>query len=378
MLQQRGGPMHPSMQARKQSRIRFLKRQESGYVAALAALSCCLCGLLGTPCAFAQTASPTLAEIASYSGPDRLAKLVAGAKKEGAVNIYTSETVEDIGALGAAFQKQYGIKPSVWRGSSEDILQRAVVEARGGRFDADAFETGATAMESLHRELLLQHIDSPAVADLAPEAIQPHHEWTGTRYNVFVAAYNTQLMAGAALPKGYDDLADPKWKGKLGIEADDSDWFGAVIEALGEERGLKLFRDIVAANGISVRKGHTLLANLVVSGEVPLAIGTYLYKVAQLKGRGAPIDSLALAPVVARFEGAGVARHAPHPYAAVLFMEFMLTEAQDILAKRDFFPAQLKVKPMPAGLTFLDPAKALDQGPKWSKYYRDIVTHPMH
>src|SRR5579864_1836319 len=344
MLQQRGGPMRSSMQARKKSRIRFLKRQESGYVAALTALSCCLCGLLATPCAFAQTASPTLAEIASYSGPDRIAKLVAGAKQEGALNIYTSETVEDIGALGAAFQNQYGIKPSVWRGSSEDILQRAVVEARGGRFDADAFETGATAMESLHRDLLLQHIDVPATADLAPEAIQPHREWIGQR----------------------------------GIEADDSDCFGAVIEALREERGLKLFRDIFAANGVSVRKGHTLLANLVVSGEVPLAIGTYLYKVAQLKGRGAPIDSLSLAPVVARFEGAGVARHAPHPYAAMLFMEFMLTEAQDILAKRDFFPAQLKVKPMPAGLTFLDPAKALDQGPKWSKYYRDIVTHPVH
>src|SRR5579864_876379 len=282
MLQQRGGPMRSSMQARKTFQIYFLKRQAARYVAALAALSC-LCGLLGAPCAFAQTASPTLAEIASYSGPDRIAKLVAGAKKEGAVNVYTSETVEDIGTLGAAFQKQYGIKPNVWRGSSEDIVQRAVVEARGGRFDADAFETGATAMESLHRELLLQQIDVPAAADLAPEAIQPHHEWIGTRYNIFVAAYNPQLVAGTALPKGYDDLADAKWKGKLGIEAGDSDWFGAVIEALGEERGLKLFRDIVANNGVSVRKGHTLLANLVVSGEVPLAIGTYLYKVAQLK-----------------------------------------------------------------------------------------------
>jgi iron(III) transport system substrate-binding protein len=377
MLQQRGGPMRSSMQARKTFQRYFLKRHASRYVAVLAALSC-LCGLLATPCAFAQTASPTLADIAAYSGPDRLAKLVAGAKNEGAVNIYTSETVEDIGALGAAFQKQYGIKPNVWRGSSEDILQRAVVEARGGRFDADAFETGATAMESLHRELLLQRIDLPAATDLAPEAIQPHHEWIGTRYNIFVAAYNTGLVPGTALPKSYDDLADAKWKGKLGIEADDSDWFGVVIEALGEARGLKLFRDIVAANGVSVRKGHTLLANLVVSGEVPLAIGTYLYKVAQLKGRGAPIDSLSLAPVVARFEGAGVARRAPHRYAAMLFMEFMLTEAQDILAKRDFFSAQLKVKPMPAGLTFLDPAKALDQGPKWSKYYRDIVTHPVH
>jgi iron(III) transport system substrate-binding protein len=356
------------------------QRTSSGQTALrhIAALSCCLFVSLGPTCAFSQGTGPTLAEIASYAGPDRIAKLVAGAKKDGAVNVYTSETVEDIGALSLAFEAKYGIKLNVWRGSSEDILQRAVVEARGGRFDADAFETGATAMESLHRELLLQQIDTPAIADLAPEAIQPHHEWIGTRYNIFVAAYNTRLVAGSDLPKSYDDLADAKWKGKLGIEADDSDWFGAVVEALGEERGLKLFRDIVATNGLSVRKGHTLLANLVVSGEVPLAISTYFYKVAQLKEHGAPIDSLTIAPVVARFEGAGVARRAPHPYAAVLFMEFMLTDAQDILAKRDFFPADVKVKPMPAGLTFLDPAKALDQSQKWSKYYRDIVTHPVH
>jgi iron(III) transport system substrate-binding protein len=350
------------------------QRTLSDRAAALALL----CGLLAATSAFAQGTNATLAEIAAFSGPDRIAKLIAGAKKEGAINIYTSETVEDIGALSLAFAAKYGVKLNVWRGSSEDILQRAVVEARGGRFDADAFETGATAMESLHRELLLQRIDSPAAADLAPEAIQPHRQWTGTRYNIFVAAYNTRLIAGSALPKGYDDLVDPRWKGKLGIEADDSDWFGAVIAALGEERGLKLFRDIVATNGLSVRKGHTLLANLVVSGEVPLAIAAYFYKVAQLKDRGAPIDALAIAPVVARFEGAGVARRAPHPYAAVLFMEFMLTEAQDILAKRDFFPADVKVKAMPAGLTFLDPAKALDQSQKWSKYYRDIVTHPVH
>src|SRR5580704_14754159 len=273
------------------------KRALSDRAAALALL----CGLLAATSAFAQGTNSTLAEIAAYAGPDRIAKLVVGAKKEGAVNVYTSETVEDIGVLSLAFETKYGVKLNVWRGSSEDILQRAVVEARGSRFDADAFETGATAMESLHRELLLQQLDSPAAADLAPEAIQPHHEWIGTRYNIFVAAYNTRLIASTDLPKGYDDLADPKWKGKLGIEADDSDWFGAVVDALGEERGLKLFRDIVATNGLSVRKGHTLLANLVVSGEVPLAISTYFYKVAQLKERGAPIDALSIAPVVARF-----------------------------------------------------------------------------
>ncbi len=325
----------------------------------------------------AQTKLP-LANIATYDGPDRTARLVAGAKQEGVVNVYTSAATDDVAVLVAAFAKKYGVKLNVWRGSSENILQRAVVEARGGRFDADAFETGATAMESLHREGLLQQVMSPALADLAPGAIPPHREWIGTRYNIFVAAYSTRLVAADDLPHSYSDLAGRKWKGKLGIEAEDSDWFGALMERLGEERGLPLFREIVAANGMSVRKGHTLLANLVVSGEVPLALSTYAYRVAQLKRRGAPIDWIAIPPVIARFEGAGIARRAAHPYAAMLYLDFMLTDAHDILASRDFYPTNLKVKPMPAelALTFLDPARALDQSQKWSKYYRDIVTHP--
>jgi iron(III) transport system substrate-binding protein len=249
------------------------------------------------------------------------------------------------------------------------------VEARGNRFDADVFETGGAAMESLHREKLLQEIKSPVLADLDPMALRPHREWTGTRYNVFVGAYNTKLIRKDGLPKDYADLVDPKWKGKLGIEADDSDWFGGVIDRLGEVRGLELFRNIVATNGISVRKGHSLLANLVVSGEVPLALTTYVYRVMQLKDSGAPVDWLVLPPTIARFEGAGVARRAAHPNAAILFYEFMLTDAQELLRDRKYFPASRKVKPLIDGIsvTFLDPARILDEDQKWSKYYRDTI-----
>src|SRR5215207_6803859 len=109
-------------------------------------------GLLALPSA------PALAQadIASYRGADRTQRLVEGAKKEGTFTIYTSATVDDMAALTAAFQKKYGIKPQVWRASSENIIQRASTEARGGRFDVDAFETDSVAMEALHREKLLQ------------------------------------------------------------------------------------------------------------------------------------------------------------------------------------------------------------------------------
>jgi len=327
------------------------------------------------PCAPVSAQAPSVADVASYAGPDRAEKLIAGARKEGFVSVYSSANSDDMTVLIAAFEKKYGVKVRVWRASSENIVQRGVTEARGNRFDVDVFETGGAAMESLHREKLLQAVKSPAFDELNPAALTPHGEWTGTRFNVFVAAYNTKLIRKDDLPKSYDELADGKWKGKLGIELDDTDWFGAVIDRLGEQRGLKLFRDIVAANGISVRKGHTLLANLIVSGEVPLAITTYAYRVTQLKNSGAPVDWFVIPPVIARFEGTGVARRAPHPDAAVLFYDFMLTEAQALLRDRDYYPASRNVRPLPDGITvsFIDPAKSLDESQKWSRYYRDIV-----
>ena len=336
----------------------------------LAVLAC----LLAWP--FASTAlaqGTSFADLAMYSGPDRTARLIAGAKKEGVVNIYSSFTVDDLKVLGVAFEKKYGVKLNVWRSSSEDILQRAVVEARGGRYDVDAIETSAAEMESLHREQLLQEVKSPYIADLNPAALLPHREWIGDRLNIITAAYNSDLIKKADLPKSYEDLLDPKWKGKLGIEADDDIWFGALITAMGEDKGLKLFRDLVRTNGLSVRKGHTLIANLVVSGEVPLAVTAYQYKVDQLKHEGAPIDWFVIPPGISRFLGTGVLRRAPHPNAAVLFLDFMLSDAQRLLLDRDFTPTNMKVKPLDIAFKVIDPAQMLDEGDKWSKLYDEIV-----
>jgi iron(III) transport system substrate-binding protein len=330
-----------------------------------------LFAVLAGATAFAQ------ADIATYQGPDRTQRLIDGAKKERALTIYTSITVDDMAVLSAAFEKKYGIRPNVWRASSENIIQRASTEARGGRFDVDLFETDGVAMEAIYREKLLQAVKTPHLSDLTPAAIPSHGEWIGDRLQVFTAAYNTKLVKKADLPARYEDLLDPKWKGKLGIEAGDHDWFSAVVSDMGEEKGLKLFRDLVARNGLSVRKGHTLLANLVVSGEVPLALTTYLFKIVQFKNDGAPVDWVALPPEVARAQGTGVARKAPHPHAAILFMDFLLSDAQAILAARDFMPTNVKVKPLPSGLTlnFVDPAKILDENAKWEKLYKDIIAN---
>ena len=250
-------------------------------VRSYALIACCSLFVGGSP-AQPGKSTATLA-LALYEGPDREQRLLQGARQEGALTIYTSLTVEDITELAAAFEKKYGIKVKFWRASSEKIVQRIITETRAGRFDFDLVETNGPELETLHREQLLQKATSPHNADLIPQAILPHREWVGTRLNMFVQIYNTKLVKKEDFPKSYQDLLDPKWKGRLGIEAEDLDWFGTVVKDLGEEKGLKLFRDIVSTNGISVRKGHTLLAGLVASGEVPLGLTVYNHNADKLK-----------------------------------------------------------------------------------------------
>jgi iron(III) transport system substrate-binding protein len=317
--------------------------------------------------------SPTLAELAAYAGPDRTQRLMAGAKKEGAVNIYSSMTVDDMKIISSGFEKKYGIKLQAWRASSEDILQRVLIEARGGRSEVDAVETSSLEMESLYREGMLQRVNSPLLADIAPAAIRPHREWVGDRINIIAEGYNPDLIKKQDVPKSYADLLDPKWKGKLTIEADDSVWFGALVTAMGEAKGLQYFRDLVRKNGLSLRKGHTLIANLIVSREVPYSLTVYHYRVEQLKRAGAPIEWQVLPPGIARFLGTGVLKRTPHPNAAILFFDFMMHDGQALLVNHDFTPTNMKIKPLDLPFTLIDPAQVLDDNQKWQRLFDEIV-----
>ena len=322
-------------------------------------------------CAAPGHAQAPAEDIASYMGPDRQQRLVEGAKKEGGFTLYSSATTEDMGEIVKNFEAKYGLKVKFWRGDSEGILRRAVTEARGGRDEFDLIETSGGTMEALVREKLLRPVASPVLADISPKGRFPHDSWTATRFQIQTIAYNTNAVRKEDLPKSWDDLADPKWKGKLGIELDDEEWFASVVKSLGEEKGLKLMREIGAKNGVSIRKGHTLLANLTASGEVPMALGVYHYKVAQLKRKGAPIDWFNLPPVVIHPIGIGLSKKPPHPYSAMLFFDFILSEGQRIYVTQDTQPTNIKVKPEPEAAVYIDWADALDHSEKWSKLFKE-------
>jgi iron(III) transport system substrate-binding protein len=317
--------------------------------------------------------APTGMDFATYQGADRNELLVAAAQKEGEVSVY--QAYPALSVVEAAFTKKYGIKVKSWRADSETILQRAVTESRGQRYEVDVIQNNAPEQEALHREKLLQEVKSPFIADIMPEAIPKHREWIGLTQDIWIAAYNSDKVKKEDLPKSYEDLLDPKWKGKLAVEANDYGWFGSLVSTMGDQKASKLFADIVTKNGMSFRKGHSLLAALTASGEVPVALSVYSWSVAPLKKKGAPIEPLLLQPVLGQFSALAMLKKAPHPAAAVLFYDFLFSEGQQILADQFFIPTSKKITHAFTNVTvkFIDPGQALDNQDKYTKTYNDVL-----
>jgi iron(III) transport system substrate-binding protein len=330
-----------------------------------------LCLLCAPVAAMAQT---DLALLTS-SAPDRTAKLAAAAKAEGALTLYTSIAERDLKPLIEPFEKKYGVKVSTWRASGDSVMNRTINETRAKRYNVDVVHAGAVELEVLHREKMLQAVASPHFSELMAGSVPAHKEYATTIYSMWVQAYNTGTIKKGDLPKTYQELLDPKWKGRLGYEVENIDWFVTVVQSMGEAKGLQFFRDLASTNGISVRKGHTNLTNMVAAGEVPMALTVYNYMPEQLKKKGAPIDWTVLQPAVVRGNSVGVMKNAKNPAAAALFMDYLLGEGQQAYADLDYLPANTKISNNLRNYKMLvvDPEESLDRREKWRKLYDEII-----
>ena len=318
----------------------------------------------------------TPADVAAIAGPDRMQRILEGAKRENALSLYTSSSPEDMNAITSAFEKKYALKARIWRGSSSEMLQRALNERRAGRVEVDTYETTGATMEVFHREGLLQRIETSSASHLLPQASFAHKEWVASRLNTFTPAFNVNAFRKAEFPTTWAGFLEPKFKGKLAVEDTAIDWFASVVSDMGEEKGLALFRDIVARNGIQPRRGNTLLANMIASGEVPASLTSYDNVVLRMKDGGAPVDISYVSPVFSTPTGIGVSNKAPHPFAAVLFYEFMLNDGQKLYFERGVNPTDVSIKPLPAGveMKFVNLPELIDRSEKWTKLFRETFS----
>ena len=309
-----------------------------------------------------------------YQGADRAQRLADRAKQEGGLTLYTSLAPTESQPLTQAFEKKYGIKVELWRALSDRVVQRVINEARAKRHVVDVVETNGPEMENLAREKMFVPIHTPYLADLPAASVPAHRLWLPDRMNFFVVAYNTAKVRREDLPSTYLGFTDPKWKGRLGIEATDSEWMATLVKKLGQEPGMAFFRKLAEQNP-EMRKGHVLLAQLVAAGDVPVGLTIYSGNAESLKRKGAPIDWVPMQPVAARAQGIAVVRNAPHPAAAVLFLDFVLSpEGQKLYESLGRAPISTKVKSHLNDFDYIvmNPAVVLDEAEKWNKVWDEL------
>jgi len=324
--------------------------------------------------AAAQAPRTDTSAVYLYQGADRDQRLVAAAKKEGTLSFYTSMQTPESGPLSQAFEKKYGIKVQLWRATSDQVVQRAITEARGGRNTFDVVETNAPEVEALAREQVVAEYHTAHVADLPAWAIPAHRKWYSDRANLWIVAFNTNKVKKEEIPPSYEGFTDSKWKGRIGIESTDQDWMYGVVNFLGEQRGIELFRKLSALKP-DMRLGHALLAELIAAGEVPVGLTVYSGNADSVKKKGAPVEWLAVEPIVGRPQALAVAKNAPHPNAALLFADFVLSpDGQKLLNELDRVPSSKTQKTLLDKYKFamVDPIKWLDEAPKWEKLWKEM------
>jgi iron(III) transport system substrate-binding protein len=330
--------------------------------------------LLGLTLSAQPQTAETSQAILLYKGADRDKLLLDKARQEGTVSVYTSLSPTDAKPIVAAFEAKYGVKVDMWRGQSEGVVQRVLTEARAKRNTVDVIETNGPEMESMAREKVLAEFYSPYFADIPAGAIPQHRPWIPDRLNFYIVAYNTHKVKADEIPKTYEGFLDPKWKGRLALEANDAEWMGGMVHTWGEARGMEFFRRL-AEQKPQMRKGHILLMQLIASGEVDVGLASYYGNAASAKKRGGPVDWVAVDPVIARPQGIAIARDTPHPHAALLFADFMLSpQAQQMLAANGRGPASRAVKSETSSLKYVmsHPAQILDESDKWQQLWEKL------
>lgn len=331
----------------------------------------CGIGLAALSIAVAAATPPDPVGIYMYRGADRDQRLLEGARKEGMVTLYTSINTRDSIPITDAFTKKYGIKVEMWRGGSEKVVQRTVTEARAGRFTPDVIDTNGPEMEALYREKLLAEFYTPSFRDIPSVAFPPHRHYVAERFNFFTIAYNSNLVKPENVPNSYQDLLDPRWVGKIGVEAGDVDWFAAMVKSMGEKAGLDYFTKLAQMQP-QVRVDHTLMVQLLAVGEIQLLAATYNHNVEREAQKGAAVKWKALAPTFGRPNAIAVTRNAPHPHSGLLFAEFMLSrEGQELIKSRHRIPVSTAVTTSLNQFKYemIDPVIVLDEASKWDKLW---------
>jgi iron(III) transport system substrate-binding protein len=318
-----------------------------------------------------------VAAVNGLQGEARERKLKSLADAEGGeVSIYTSLTADSETAVAEAFEDATDLDVSVYRATSEIVAQRVSEESEAGFPGADVVETGGTEMATLSRDGVFSPYDPPAGATLVEGSRKDG--WIADRYNRFVVTWNTDRVPPSQRPRSFDDLADPRWRGKIVLEESDSDWYKTLREYLVGEGGKSpadadRLLEGIAANARAVNS-HSLQTQLLGSGEFAIGPSVYLHQARDAVDKDAPLAfEPRVPPVISRPQGVGVLKTAKHPAAALLYVDWLLSDGQEVLKEHNVDPARKDLAGRQGDEVSVDVDAFVADDEEWDDRYENLL-----
>ncbi len=325
---------------------------------------------------------------ALYRGPDREQRLLDGARKEGEVTVYSSMIVDQaLRPIVDGFEAKYPfVKAKYVRDDPPQQLQKLMAESRADHMVADVVES--TGLEVPMRAADVdQPFWSPQIEAYPEKLRDPQHYWAPTRVSYLGACYNTNLIKPADLPKSFQGFLDPKWKGKMvwsGTTMGNLLFITGVRNFMGEDKAYAYLQKLAQQNIATIPSANRVTVDRVMAGEYAMCLDAFLHHPIISARKGAPVASLPLDPVITVVSSVMWPKTPPHPYAAMLFIDYLLSkEGQQKLQSADYFPARPdvpaspdldKIVPRKIGLheNFISPVKMNKDLPRSREIYTEL------
>lgn len=300
--------------------------------------------------------------------------VIEAAKREGQLAFYATMELQLSNKLAALFEKKYPfIKANFIRLGSERLAARVTAEAQAKSVQADVISESEMDFYGLFKKGFIDRYESPERVAFKTEYKDDKGFWTIASETLSVLAYNSNLVKSADVPKSFADLTSPKWKGKMLIDENESKWMGGVMTVWKEEPTAQFLRKL-AEQDVKVIGGHSQMHTLVAAGEASIIVVSLVHGLEQKKREGAPVEWVALDPLISRQFALAMAKGAPHPNAAKLYIDFMLSrEAQQEIANYGYTIGRKDVdsyvlKKLPQGMKIV-PVQP-EMGERYNEYFK--------
>lgn len=281
--------------------------------------------LLSPRISYGKSAAEVLKAYEGLSGRERESKLEEGAKREGKLVFYGVTTVDQTKHIFDEFGKRYPfISIAHHRSGAGSVYNKIVTEARGNRYEVDVIELESGPVYLMAKSGWADPYLSPSRKGIMPEFMDKEGYWTAIYHLVVALGYNTTHVKNEEVPRSYDALLDPKWKGRMSLDQTDMHLMGTLLEYWGKDKALAYFKKL-AANEPMLRRGRSLQAQILAGGEVHMAPWLYGYRPATMKRQGAPVDTVLLEPILTVPTYLMLAKNSSHPHSAALFIDWALS-----------------------------------------------------